>query len=194
VLCDNSGYDLDELAAQVPQGASAAVELISAPKDGFAPSLGKGYGEMLILQHALRHSKLLNRSDKLLKVTGRLYLRNAGTFVRRVFASTAEVDADFSRKLAWADSRAFAFTPKFADDYLFPRTPIINDSTGTNFEHALARAIHGHMADGHSWAPLPLEPHFQGRVGTTGASQTPSLLRRHARNARRRVAVWLITR
>ena len=141
VLVENSGSDLSalrEIAGRVPE---KKVEFVSFTAPAFAGSLGKGYGEMICLEHAMQHSKLLAESSQFIIVTGRYSLSNATSFLRNVRRRRdADVLCDMLQNLTWADSRVFAGTPEFLRTCLFPLREEVNDSRASNFEHVLARA------------------------------------------------------
>ncbi|HEX3892290.1 MAG TPA: hypothetical protein VHW46_06935, partial [Terracidiphilus sp.] len=69
VLVENSGSDLSELAEIAKRLPEKNVEFLSFKAPKFDGSLGKGYGEMICLQHAIEHSQLLARSRQFVKVT-----------------------------------------------------------------------------------------------------------------------------
>jgi hypothetical protein len=96
--------------------------------------------------------------------------------------------------LSFADSRVFAFSPEFAREWLAPLQETLNDSGGVYLEHALARAIHGAMADGKRWRPLPLEPVVIGCGGTSGRSYGTGRLRLLLRRTRRTILRRLLAR
>jgi len=170
VFCENSGHDLAEIRAAF-EGAATPTEVLQFDGQGFDRSLGKGYGELMIMSHALEHSRLLRDADLVVKVTGRYRLGHLAAFLRGLEAAwPVQVTADLQRSLTWADSRVFGFTPAFFTRYLAPRQATLDDSAGLNFEHALARAIHAALAAGERWAPLPAAPEILGRSGTDGKS------------------------
>jgi hypothetical protein len=167
VLVENSGSDLSELREIATQAPGKKVEFLSFTSPQFDGSLGKGYGEMICLEHALENSQLLAQSPRLVKVTGRYFLANAARFLQ--FAERrrdAEIICDLLLNLAWADSRIFAATPDFLRNYLFPLRDQVNDSQGSNFEHVLARAVHACMANRGVWAQPPFPLEIQGVSGS----------------------------
>jgi hypothetical protein len=124
---------------------------------------------MEIIGHAFKTSRLIAGADLVLKVTGRIYVRNirqlAG-LLRRI--PGVSVFCDLRRNLLEADSRVFCASRDFIRDYLLPRTRLVNDSKGAYLEHVLARAAHAAMADGLVWAPLPRAHWMDGAGGAAG--------------------------
>lgn len=167
VLVENSDSDLSELRKIADQTPEKNVEFLSFTVPEFDGSFGKGYGEMMCLQHAIEHSELLSQSPQFVKVTGRYYLTNATNFLH--FAKSrrdADIVCDMLLNLTWADSRVFAATTDFLRTYLFPLRNEVNDSKGSNFEHVLARAVHACMADGGIWAEPPFPFEINGVSGS----------------------------
>ncbi len=196
VYCDNSGYDLEQLS-RIPEtiGSTSAWEFISL--DGNKQNdLGKGYGEMEIIRHALSHSSLITPDRRVLKVTGRLSLRNSCSILTNIEkdATSAEIFCDLRGNLRWADSRVFASSVRFLREYLLPLGSTLNDSLGISFEHVLARAAHAAMSDGLAWAMLPETPDLVGVSGTSGTRYPDQRTDFWRRELFRRLKTWCIGR
>src|ERR1035438_482175 len=151
IFCENSCYDLAELervsTANNPHGKE--VEFLSFEGNNFPPQLGKGSGEMAILRHALDHSRLIKGDARVMKVTGRLYVRNAGRLIRQIESRPeVEVFCDFRGGLTYGDSRVFCTSPRFLETYLMPFRHLADESRNICVEHLLGRAIHRAMSDG----------------------------------------------
>jgi hypothetical protein len=167
VLVENSGSDLSELLEIASKTPEKEVEFLSFKAPEFDGSLGKGYGEMICLQHAIEHSHLLARCPRFVKVTGRYFLMNATGFLHFVESQRdAEIICDMLLNLTWADSRVFAGTTDFLRNYLLPLRHEVNDSQRSNFEHVLARAAHACMANRGVWAEPPFPLEVQGVSGS----------------------------
>ena len=167
VVVENSGSDLSELREIAGEATGKNVEFLSFEAPEFDGSLGKGYGEMICLQHAVNHAELLARSPQFVKATGRYYMGNAARFLR--FAESrrdAAIICDMLMNLTWADSRVFAGTTDFLREYLLPLRDEVNDSQGSNFEHVLARAVHACMARRGIWVEPPFPLEVQGVSGS----------------------------
>lgn len=188
VLVENSGSDLSALREIADRKPGKNVEFISFTAPTFDGSLGKGYGEMLCLAHALEHSQLLSRSSRFIKVTGRYHLRNTARFLH--FAQRrpdADVICDMLLNMTWADSRVFAATRDFLRTYLLPLHNEVNDSRGSNFEHVLARAVHGCMANRGVWAEPPFPFEIEGISGSQDRGWQMGLKERLALRLRHRL-------
>jgi hypothetical protein len=174
VFCENSGYDLAPLQRLVSSHGNHKVELISFSGNEPGATRGKGYSELKLIDHALKESSLLAASDVIVKCTGRLTVRNGLDVLHAVAKSDFDVMCSLKQHLSWADSRLFAATPAFFNQYLLPRIDMIDDRAGVNFEHALACAITRAVADRKQWRPFPIFPRIDGISGSDGKVMTNS--------------------
>jgi hypothetical protein len=196
VYCDNSGYNLEQLARiPVDTGSTGKWEFLSI-NGNRKKNLGKGYGEMEIIRYAIESSRLITPDSKILKVTGRLTLRNICSICSQFEESpiSTEIFCDLRGNLQWADSRVFASSVRFLQEYLLPLESILNDSRGVSFEHVLARATHSAMSDGLNWKMLPETPDIVGLSGTSGIRYPDRRLDFWRREFFRRLKTWCISR
>jgi hypothetical protein len=170
VVCDNSGLGVERVALGEPAELwPQQVQFVSFDDHREAVRRGKGYGEMGIIEHVLRHVPAVAAADVVVKVTGRYRVANAGPLIRRIAAAgPADAVVDLIAGLTQADCRFFASSPRFLRDYLVPTRESIDDDKGVCFEHVLAWAVHRAMADGLVWHPMPDVPIIVGRSGTSG--------------------------
>ena len=77
VFCENTLCDFSEDYKE--HISSGRLEYITFDGNNFDKSKGKGYGEALIMEEAFRISKLLGQCDFVVKITGRLIVRNIST-------------------------------------------------------------------------------------------------------------------
>ena len=195
VFIENSGFDLSELQEICGSHKTKHVELISFKCADFDGRLGKGYGEILCLEHALQESQLLQRSHQFLKTSGRYYLRNARPLLDFLSQNPQlEIMCDLKKNLTWADSRAFGGRVEFLRHYLIPLRESINDSADVFFEHALARATHRAMADARPWAMPPQSLDIEGVSATSNASYRVNPLRVFARRMLHQIKLTLEAR
>lgn len=171
VFCENSDYNIDKIKNIVKKHKKKKIEILQFDGQCFPREFGKGYGEVIIINYAIRHSKIIKSSDYIIKVTGRYIVENIKKMTERLLRnSDIYVMADFKNNLTWADSSVFAFKSSFIVDYLLKFQNLLNDSKGFYFEHALARAICRAIGDGYKWVPLPHKPIV---IGYSGTSDTP---------------------
>jgi hypothetical protein len=85
VLCENSGYDLAPFAQRAQRaGLQHRVELISYFGLDHPGRHGRGYGEFKLVDHAMRHSAMINAQAAQLrvwKVTGRYRVNNLARLI-----------------------------------------------------------------------------------------------------------------
>ena len=169
VFCDNSGYDLTELKdfCRVNNVYGRRVEFLSFNGMDISGELGKGYGELAIIKHALVNSKFISPESMILKITGRLCVLNIEKIIKVLSGiNGVEVFSDLKKELTYSDSRVFCASFSFFNNYFFPMHGLINDSKNMYFENVLARAIHKSLADGFIWSMLPFAPDIKGYSGT----------------------------
>jgi hypothetical protein len=167
VFCENSGYDLTAVES-LCGGHDKRIEFLSLREDAATFPRGKGYGEVGIVGYALKESSLLRNARRVLKVSGRVYVPNASALVASMDRLPAvDVFCDLRRNLTWGNSRVFCASKDVLTNHLVPRRCLIDDSRGLFLEHALARAVHGVMAEGGRWSHLPVAPVVTGISGTS---------------------------
>lgn len=176
VFCENSGHDLGTLKREAADW-KGEVEFISFDGNASARVRGKGYSELKLIERAMAESRLIRCSDVVVKCTGRLALRNATAALRGIAEAEFDVMCSLKRHLSFADSRLFAATCGFLQDYLIPMAEVIDDFAGVYFEHALARATARALSNRLKWRPLPVFPRLAGVSGTSGLVMTDSPLK-----------------
>jgi hypothetical protein len=184
IFCDNSGHDLSaiEEICQEQNPFGIKVELLSFSGNDYPGPWGKGYGELAIIGHALANARSIMPASRIVKVTGRYYVRNIGCIMREIrVRQGVDVFCDLRNNLTWGESRVFCASPEFFRTFLLPLLPSVNESEDVLFEHALSRAVHCCMAEGRRWSLLPQAPIIEGVDGTTGvpvANSRVSIIRR----------------
>jgi len=195
VFCENSGYAIGNVEKVMRKCTDRETECLQFEGNDFPGELGKGFGELRIIEHAVQHSNLIMDSDYVVKVSGRYFIRNIEAVMSALSCSdSVYVMADLGLNLTWANSQVFVFQPSFIADYLSPFRDSMNDSKGFYFEHALARAILRAVSDGHEWMPLPSRPIIVGYSGTDDSPYGVSGVRLVAREMVHRVKNRLLRR
>jgi len=165
VFCENSCHDITKLE----KCANDKTEILQDEGQDFPKHLGKGFGEMQIIEYAVQNSRLISECDWVVKVTGRYFIKNIERIVTGLLGDAdTYVMANLQRELRWGDSYIFAFKPSFVLTYLLRYKDDLNDSERFYFEHALSRAILRAVSDGYKWHPLPSKAIISGCSGTTG--------------------------
>jgi len=168
VFCENSGYSLNKINNLLETHHNLKTEVLQLNRKRYPNNLGKGYGELLIMKHAIFNSKIIKDSDYVIKITGRYFINNIEKIIEPLTKKqNIFVLADLKKNLTWADSRIFACKPPFILNYLAQFQDLLNDYEGFYLEHALARATLRAIADGYKWVPFPTKPIIIGYYGTS---------------------------
>ena len=159
VFCENSNtylYDNNYI--------SSRVELLSF--DGNQEKeKGKGYGEMEIIAHALKHSRLLDKETIIIKITGRLIIKNikALTVIHSILNLKNKLLCSMHSDFMFADSRVF-ITNRNIMENLCKHIEDIDDKKGRFFEHILAEVTNSLQV----YFPFFIQPEIIGTSGTNG--------------------------
>jgi hypothetical protein len=168
VFCENSNYD-SELISSISE---PGFEFIQYKEFADLSLKGKGYGEFNLMKFAFENSKFIEEADTIIKVTGRLIVKNFNSILRRTENWDFDILSPLEVNLAWSDSRFIVFKKSFFTDYFVKKGEEINDSTGYCFERALASAIHYAIGDGKKWEMIPVYPNYIGFSGTNNQKYT----------------------
>ena len=164
VFCENTLCDFSEDYKEYI--ASGRLEYITFDGNNFDKSRGKGYGEALIIEEAFRHSRLLDQCNFVVKITGRLIVRNISQLVkdnRRMFTDTIQT---FYPNNNMADSRLVILPKLFCIVDFLARKDSINDTEGYYFEHLLYDAVISRKK--YIYVPFLHVPLIDGVSGSTG--------------------------
>ena len=165
VFVENSGYSLASYFEK--EIAANRLEMLDFEGNNYTRNLGKGYGELLILEYAYLHSKKVREADFIFKVTGRHRILNFSSFLKQYEQySDMHVMVKFYGFLKNCDSRFFGFVPSFIPDYLVNYKDVVNDSKDIFFENILS--VHQAIASGYNFRPFKTLPRLQGSSGTFG--------------------------
>jgi len=138
--------------------------------------LGKGHGEAEIIKYAFNNSRILDKCDTIVKVTGRLSIKN---FSELIHYSTYDkkffVMSGFNSNLTFSDSKLIIAKKDFYTSYLIPESSRLDEEKSIYFEHIFAQAIHRCIADGHEWNLMDKTPLFAGFSGTGNVEYKYSL-------------------
>jgi len=128
---------------------------------------GKGYGEAEIIEYAINHSKLICSNCCLIKITGRLVIKNLNSLIniRRILFLNQSIQSTINSELSFADSRIIIAPIGFYNLFLRNKNRI-NDSNKVFFEHILAETIK--IQSKFDYIPFVIEPQISGYSGSTG--------------------------
>ena len=169
VFCENTLCDFSEdYRNYINEGR---LEYITFDGNGFDRCRGKGYGEALIMGEAFGRSRLLAACDFVVKITGRLTVRNIGALVRdngRMMTPTIQTFYPNNRMI---DSRVFIAPKSFVTDNFLSRKEQISDSEDIFFEHILFESLVSRCS--FVYVPFLKVPLIEGVSGSTGNQYTP---------------------
>lgn len=140
VFVENSGNDLSLLF--IENISNERIEFITFEGNDYNRELGKGYGEAMLIKYAMEHSTFLQECKFIVKITGRLMLKNIYSLVweHSLFYRKSDVSV-FFYCLDLIDSRFFVTTRDFLLNSFLPKATEINDSRGVYFEHVLDNSL-----------------------------------------------------
>ncbi len=142
VFCENSGFDISQINKTAEEGRKLGreIEVIQFDGNNYPRNFGKGFGEMLIIGHAMCHSKLIQKSKYIIKVTGRFFVSNINSIVGGLTQANDLFAITSCREKELVPSVFFCGTTVFFTKCLLPWQHKLNDQTGFYFEHALKQA------------------------------------------------------
>ncbi|MBJ6118424.1 hypothetical protein JAO76_09490 [Pontibacter sp. BT310] len=143
------------------------LELITFDGNNYNKELGKGYGEMLIIEHALKFSLFIRTAEFVFKITGRYKILNISSFIIDYKTSQSyNLLIDLKENLSFSDSRFLGCVPSFFSEILLKYKDRVNDSIEIFFEHALCNATHEAIIRGYRFSFLKFKPRYSGTYGT----------------------------
>ena len=77
VFAENSGWPKERVLQKLRTSELAEIEYIALDTDGFIQEKGKSYNELLMMDKAIRRSKLIKEAGYFFKLTGRFPILNA---------------------------------------------------------------------------------------------------------------------
>ena len=168
VYVDNSNVDIKEYNV-ISNIVDDRLELLSF--DGnHDKEHGKGYGELEIIDYAIKHSNIINsnKNVSIIKITGRLVIVNIMTILNQlkynILPSSNSVICSMNSDFSMADSRLLIAPLNFYKRLIENRMAI-NDSEGVYLEHVLCSLIKKQNL--YAFHTFFSEPQYQGVSGST---------------------------
>ena len=177
VFVDNTECDLSpSFEKDIEDGR---LEILSYDGNHYEKARGKGYGESLIIEYGLTHSRLLMDSILIIKITGRLKCLN----IHQVIEKCHESDTVY----AWftlddnscpiCESRVFIAPREFYEHYFLPDKGEIDDSNHVFFEHVLMESVHKWIQSKRNFKEIWFPMVLNGVGGSTGEVYSESFFR-----------------
>jgi len=170
LFVENSGSDISHLFQNEIQ--KGRLEILTFQGNEYDKSLGKGYGEMLILKHAYLFSDFFNEASFIFKITGRYKILNIESYIDRYYDNENNFDLiiNFTKNLSFVDARFFGANPLFFTEIFLKNNDKINDTKSTYFEHVLSKSAHQAIIAGYKYSNLYHRPRYSGVYGTLGTT------------------------
>lgn len=158
------------------------LECLTFDGNSFDRSLGKGYGEGLIINYAFAHSLFIKESKYLIKVSGRHRVLNLNSIMTasECFLDSKDdlVVCEIKPSMGFARSDCYIASKSFYERYLNKGLRLCNDNQGVWFEHILYNCIVQSHKDGFQFLYIPFALDQRGDSGTSGENFAKTRLRR----------------
>ncbi|MGI4021469.1 MAG: hypothetical protein ACRYFA_08170 [Janthinobacterium lividum] len=166
LFVENSGIDLS--SNFIDYIKDGRLEILAFNGNDYDRKLGKGYGEMLIIEYATKNSMFFMNSDFVIKITGRLKILNIKAILKQWdnIIPTTSIFVNLQKSLAYADSRCWAASKDFYVDFLLKYKSSVDDSINFHFENALTKATHLAISKDYKFSFLNTLPRYSGISGT----------------------------
>jgi hypothetical protein len=171
VVVDNSNFDYTKHFCLNDNNYQNRIEFLAFDGSNFDSSRGKGFGEMLIIQHALKKSKFINEKSVIVKVTGRIIVENINDIVNiylRKGISNNLVFANVKYNLKFLNSVFFIAPFYFYENFFLNKISLVNDKQGVYFEHVLLDSIKEWVLKNNKFFQIPIPTNYKGFSGTSG--------------------------
>lgn len=167
VFVENTNFDVSEYFISEVQ--TGRLECLTFDGNNFDRKLGKGYGEAMIIEYALKNSLILKTANVVVKITGRVIVKNAYNLIKH-FNNTDTVYTDFSRFKSNRDklSSVFVIAPKYFWSIFLCNMNLINDSRNQYFEHVLKFTVDYWIEKRNRYSIIYLPIYYSGISGSTG--------------------------
>lgn len=150
---------------------SGRLEYITFDGNNYDRCLGKGYGEGIIIEMALKKSSFIKHADYIIKITGRLILKNINSIINKQKLHNTDLvctNTCLRNGQCLCLSHVFIVPPLFLQNYFIPQIGTINDSVGFFFEHLLYNCTLKWKKDHHKHTEFKLPLKIIGKSGSTG--------------------------
>ena len=169
IFIENSGSDLSYFRNLVKSENNKEIEILSTnSNNSYDKNLGKGYGQYLCLKEVFESSKIAQKTNYFINVTGRYCIINFNLILKDIISNNTNIYINLSDNLKYTNTTFFGGSKKFFTDYVLPETKKNNDSLNNIFENCVANATLKAISDGMSLSKTPLYADIQGFIGTNG--------------------------
>lgn len=167
VFVENSGYDISPFFVEAIR--LGRLECLAFDGNNYDRSLGKGYGEAEIIEHAVLYSKFIMKSDAIIKITGRIIIKNIDSVIASISSYNC-VYTDFSRLNNDRLLSVIVVANKEFWGSFVAKKELLNDSKEYFFEHLLKDEVGNWIANGRKYKIINRPLLYEGISGSTGIS------------------------
>lgn len=159
---------------------SRRLEILMFDGNNYPRYLGKGFGEMSIIEYAINNSFILkNNSDKyIVKLTGRIKIVNINDILNRL-SKNIKADLKFTSTQLRTPNKSYSeliIAPYFFyKSFLINKKSMLNDSCGIYFEHILSLSLFQWVKNGNKFLDMPAFVKKEGSQGSTGVTYYPHI-------------------
>ena len=167
VFIENTGFDISQYyQSDIRIGR---LEILTFNGNDYDKRLGKGYGEALIIEHGFKYSKILKETDYVIKITGRLIIKNINQLLNHTKAGVIYCNlVKASSRVHTCYSIFFCAPKSFYSNYFLGNIKSINDDKLYYFEHYLNDCCKKWKEDGNTWKEFWIPILIYGQSGSSG--------------------------
>ena len=189
LFVENSGVDISKEF----NFNNNRIEILTFYGNVFERHLGKGFGEMEIIEYALKRSKKIKHSDFIFKITGRYKILNINSLINQYYQLKPQIQVlvDLRKSLSFSDSRFWGAEKDFFKR-LIEYKDLVNDSRGFFFEHALSKLVLQQIIEGRNYSFIKNLPRYSGIYATNNTNYNDSWIYWFPRNIKHNLRYYLM--
>ena len=169
IFIENSSSDVSYFRDLAKSENNKEIEILSTnSNNSYDKNLGKGYGQYLCLKEVFESSRIAQKTNYFINVTGRYCITNFNLILKDIISNNTNIYINLSNNLKYANPSLFGGSKKFFTNYVLPETKKTNDSLNNIFESCVANATLKAISNGMSLSKTPLYADIQGFIGTNG--------------------------
>lgn len=174
IYCDNSGACPEQELKELANKYGKSFEWLSFYGDiAKTVRYGKGFGECEIVNYALQNSQLIEQCKYLVKVTGRLIIKNLNILLalnrRKIYFCPNKTEDD----RLYINTRIYMMPIKSYDLYFQKAMNYVDDINNVYLEHAFGICIKNNNVP---FKKFIFMPWVEGVSGSTGREYKPSII------------------
>lgn len=174
VYCDNSGANDEQELSELAKKRGKRFEWISFYGDTKKTvQFGKGFGECEIVNYALRYSNLIKHCEYLVKVTGRLVIKNLNILLKLSKRGICFCPNKTEDNRLYINTRIYMMPIETYYSYFQKAVDYVDDTNNVYLEHAFGICVENNRVPFKKFA---FAPWVEGISGSTGREYKPSVM------------------